>query len=180
MRLVIALLCCPIVLGAQSPRPKPGARIRFDAPSVGTQLTGTLVTWESDTLVVRVDGDAAGLNLILPGDSIARLDVRRERRLAAEGMGLGLLFGALLAVTASQDWVDENGDCTPLLSCLAYEVSPHLDTRLAILGGVGALVGLAVGSETKTEQWSRVPLARPVVGPAPGGAGLALGVRISF
>ncbi len=91
---------------------------------------------------------------------------------------MGLLVGTLLAVTASQDWVDENGDCTPL-PCLAYKVSPNLDTRIAVLGLIGALAGAIAGSETKTHTWSRVPLERLDVGPAPAG-GLALGVRISF
>jgi hypothetical protein len=50
-------------------------------------------------------------------------------------------------------------------------VSPHADTRVAVLGGVGALLGTIVGSETKTVSWARVPLR---------GGGLALGLRISF
>jgi hypothetical protein len=58
-------------------------------------------------------------------------------------------------------------------------VSPRLDTRLAVFGIAGVLLGTIIGSETKTTTWASVPLARLNVGPAPGG-GLALGVRISF
>src|SRR6266699_516783 len=136
-------------LCAQAPPPRlePGARVRLEVSSLG-RITGTLVAWEPDTLVVREDGQAEGLRLIL------------------------------LAVTASPEDVDENGDCTPL-ACLAYKVSPKLDTRIAVLGLVGALAGVIVGSEAKTHTWSRVPLDRLDVGPAPGG-GLAFGVRISF
>ncbi len=166
---------------ASSRELEPGARVRLEVSSLG-RITGTLVAWEPDTLVVREDGQAEGLRLIILADSVSRIDVRRERRMTLEGAGVGLLVGTLLAVTASPDGVDENGDCTPL-ACLAYKVSPKLDTRIAVLGLVGALVGalagVIVGSETKTHTWSRVPLERLDVGPAPGG-GLAFGVRISF
>ena len=185
MRRLAALACLPVVLAvsrpavcAQAPRLKPGARIQFDAPSLGGRVTGTLVEWESDTLVVRVDGYAAGLGLMVPVDSVTRLEVRRERRMTLEGIGVGLLAGTLTALAADPDWVDENGDCTTL-PCLAYNVSPNLDTRLAVFGIVGVLLGTIAGSAEKTTSWVPVPLVRLNVGPAPGG-GLALGVRISF
>ncbi len=185
MRPFVALVCLPALLAlsrpaecAQAPRLEPGARIRFDAASLGGRLTGTLVTWESDTLMVKVDGYAEGLNLIVPVDSLSRIDVRRERRMTLEGVGLGLLAGTLTALAADPDWVDENGDCTTV-PCLAYKVSPHLDTRLAVFGLAGALLGTIVGSETKTVTWAPVHLERLNVGPAPGG-GLALGLRITF
>lgn len=185
MRSLAALLFCPALLAVsrsaectQTPRVDPGARIRFDALSLGSQLTGTLVTRESDKLTVRVDGDAPGLLLIVPTDSITRIDVRHERRMTAEGALLGLLGGALLAAVASPDWVDENGDCTTL-PCLAHEVSPNLDTRIAVLGVTGLLLGAIVGSETKTATWANVPLQQLKIGATPDG-GLALGFRISF
>src|SRR2546427_12985960 len=97
MRRPVALASLPVLLAAsrpavcaQAPPPlKPGARIQFDAPSLGGRLTGTLVAWESDTLVGRVDGYAAGLGLIVPVGSVTRLDVPRERRRAPEGLGVG-------------------------------------------------------------------------------------------
>ncbi len=128
---------------ARPPRLEPGARVRLDAPSLG-RITGTLVAWEPDTLVVREDGQAEGLNLIVLADSVSRIDVRRERRMTLEGVGVGLL-----------------------------------DTRIAVLGLVGALAGAIAGSETKTHTWSHVPLERLHVGAAPGG-GLAFGARIPF
>lgn len=187
MRRFVALASCLLLpamsrprpaVCAQAPRLEPGSRIRFDAPSFGGRLMGRLLTWESDTLVVNVDGDATGLGLIVPVDSVTRLDVRRERRKTLEGMGLGLLAGTLTALAADPDWVDENGDCTTL-SCIAYKVSPHLDTRLAVFGGVGVLLGAIVGSSEKTATWKPVRLERVNVGPAPGG-GVAFGVTISF
>ncbi len=188
MRSLPAFACCLAVLAvtrpalcaqasSRPPRLKPGARVRLDASSLG-RITGTLVAWELDTLVVTEDGQGEGLRLIILADSVSRLDVHREHRLTLEGTGVGLLVGTLFAVTASPDCVDEYGD-SALVTCLAYRVSPHLDTRLAVLGGVGALIGLIVGSETRTHTWSRVPLERLEVGPAPGG-GLALGIRFSF
>ena len=176
MRPVLLLLLCPLAVSAQA-RLEPGARVRFDAPSLAGRVTGTVVAWESDTLFVNVDGDAPGLTLMLPADSVARIDVWRERRMTVEGAIFGLLGGTLLALVASPEWVDDNGDCT--LACLAYEVSPDVDTRIAVLGGVGALVGVIIGSETRKVTWAPVRLERLKVGPAPDG-GLAVGLRISF
>jgi hypothetical protein len=173
------LLFFPLpLLGAQAPRVTPGQRVRLDAPSLGGQVMGTLVAWDSDTLFVRVEGDAAGLTLMLPADSVTRLDVRRERAMTVEGLGIGLLAGALLAAVASPGWVDENGECTTL-PCVAYKVSPNLGTRVQVLGLIGAFVGGIVGATTKKVTWAPVPLERLQVGPAPDG-GLAVGVRISF
>ncbi len=63
--------CLPreTLTGAQAPSPappspprlEPGARVRLDASSLG-RITGTLVALETDTLVVREDGQAEGLN----------------------------------------------------------------------------------------------------------------------
>lgn len=181
----LAVLWCPALLAVahpaecmQAPRLDPGVRIRFDAPGLGGRQTGTLVAWESDTLVVNVDGDAPGLALIVPADSVIRIDVRRERRMTLEGMGLGVLAGTLLAVVASPDLVDDNGNCTTA-ACLAYKVSPHVETRIAVLGVVGALLGSIVGSSTKTATWANLPLERVNVGVTQDG-GLALGATFSF
>jgi hypothetical protein len=185
MRPLAALVWGPALLAlsrsaecTQTPRLDPGARIRFDALGLGSQVTGTLATWESNRLMVRVDGDAPGLLLIVPADSVTRLDVRYERRMTVEGAVLGLLGGTVLAAVASPDWVDENGDCTTL-PCLAHKVSPNLDTRIAVLGVTGLLLGAIVGSEHKTATWVTVPLQQLNVGATPDG-GLALGFRIAF
>ncbi|HUC41230.1 MAG TPA: hypothetical protein VMR92_10370, partial [Gemmatimonadales bacterium] len=100
------------------------------------------------------------------------------RTMAAEGAVLGGLAGTLLAVLASPDVLDDDGNCTTL-ECLAYQVSPKVETRMGVLAGLGFVVGIIVGSETKTVSWSSVPLQRLTVGSTPDG-GLALGVRISF
>ena len=185
MRRLAALVWCSTLLliarpaeCAQGAPLKPGARIRFNAASYGYQMTGMLVRWEVDTLVVQVDGDAPGLALIVPEDSVSRLDVRRERTMAAEGALLGGLAGTVLAVVASPDVLDDDGNCTTL-ECLAYQVSPKVDTRIGVLAGLGVLLGMMVGSETKIVTWSPVPLQRLTVGSTPNG-GLALGVRFSF
>jgi len=176
---IVALVTAPRpTFAAQAPRVGPGSRVRFYAPGLHTQLTGTLVVWASDTLVLRVDGDAEGLRFMVPADSVSQLEVRHERRMPLEGLGIGLVGGTLLAVLASPDAVDDYGNCTTA-ACLAYKVSPHLDTRIAVLGGVGALVGLIVGSETRKVTWTPVQLERVDIGPAPGG-GFAFGLRFSF
>lgn len=185
MRLIAAVVWSTLLvtrpaLGMQVPRPRlePGARIRFDAPGFGGRVIGTLEEWESDTLVVRVNGDAPGLVLVVPVDSVSRLEVRRERSMTIEGALLGVLAGTLLAAVASPDVVDENGNCTTA-ECLAYKVSPHFNTRLTVLGIAGALLGTIVGSETRNVTWATVPLERLSVDATPNG-GLALGVRIAF
>jgi len=162
----------------QTNRLAPGARVRLEAPSLGGQLTGTLIALENDTLAMEEDGQAAGLRLIIRTDSIARLEVRRERSRAAEGAGYGLLAGTLVALAADPNWLDENGDCTTM-ECIAYKVSPHFETRLAVLGVVGTLLGVIAGSGEKTHRWAQVDLQRVHVAPAPSG-GLALGFSISF
>lgn len=162
----------------QSTRLKPGARIRFDASSLGDRMTGSLVRWETDTLIVRVDGDAPGLALVIPTDSVTRLDVQHERAMTLEGLGLGVLAGSVLALVADPDALDEDGNCTTA-QCLAYQVSPILGTRVRVLAGLGALLGIIVGSETKTQTWSAIPLDRLTIDGTSDG-GLALGVRIWF
>lgn len=162
---------------AQAPRVAPGERVRLDAPNLG-RVTGTLVAWQSDTLFVRVEGDAAGLTLMLPADSVAHLDVRRERAMTPEGLAIGLAAGTILALVASPDWVDENGECTTL-PCVAYKVSPNVGTRVEVLGLLGAFVGGIVGSTAKKVSWAPVALEGVQVGRAPDG-GLAVGLRISF
>lgn len=152
--------------------------MRLDAPNQGGRLTGKLLAMESDTLVMEEDGQAAGLRLIILTDSISRIEVRRERSMALEGAGVGLLAGILAALAADPNWVDENGECTTL-PCVAYQVSPHLDKRLAVLGLAGTLLGAIAGAGEKTHRWVQVPLQRLEVGPTPGG-GMALGVRLTF
>jgi hypothetical protein len=191
MRRLAVLVWCAALLSLARPRPapaactqapprpiEPGARIRFDALRLGTQLTGTLVSWESDTLVVQVDGDAPDLSLLVHADSVTRLDVRRERRMVPEGVALGALAGVLLALVASPDVVDENGDCTTL-ECIAYHASPQLDQRLAVLTATGVVLGTILGASTKTPTWVTVPVQRLAIGATRDG-GLMLGVRISF
>ena len=185
MRRIAVVLWCPALLAfarsaqcLQAPRLDSGSRIRLDAPSLGGRLTGILEEAGSDTLIVRVDGDAPGLVLLVPTDSVTRLEVRRERRMTLEGAGLGVLAGTLLAVVASPDLVDEDGNCTTA-ACLAYKVSPHVGTRIEVLGLAGALLGAIVGSSTKTTTWASVDLRRLNVAATANG-GLALGVRISF
>src|SRR5215510_3007542 len=187
MRVIAALVCCPALLAvarpaecmqAPPPRLEPGTRIRLEASGVGGRLTGTVEEVSADTLMVRVDGDAPGLAVIVPTNSVTRLDVRRERSMTVEGLGLGVLAGTLLAVLASPDVVDENGNCTTA-ACLAYKVSPRLDKRIEVLSLAGALLGAIVGSTTRTTTWATVDLQRLNVGPTADG-GLAFGVRISF
>jgi hypothetical protein len=153
----------------QSPRLEAGSRVRFDAANLGLRLTGRMVRLEPAAMVVALDGDAPGLAVVVPTDSISALAVNHERRMIAEGVLLGSLAGAAIGALASPDWVDENGDCT--IMCIAYEISPNLDTRMAVLGLAGAALGAIVGARAKSSTWVTVPLQR---------GGVAFGVRLSF
>jgi len=152
----------------QSPRIDPGSRVRFDAGSLGFQLTGRMIRFEPAAMVVALDGDAPGLSVIVPTDSISALEVNRERRMVAEGVLIGSLAGVAVGALANPDWVDDEGDCTIL--CMAYEVSPNADTRMTVLGLAGAVLGAIVGAGTKTSSWIAVPMEGK----------LAVGVRLSF
>ena len=186
MRRPVELPLCLALLVVAHPRPAacaqahrldPGARIRFDVPSLGDRMSGTLVRWTADTLVVSVDGDAPGLALMVPTDSVARIDLREEHDMTVEGIGLGALAGALLALVASPDLVDDEGNCT--IACLAYDVSPHVDTRIAVLSLTGAVLGAIVGSGARRVTWTTVHQKQVLVAPTSDG-GLALGFQIRF
>jgi hypothetical protein len=184
MRRLAAVGCLALLavarpaLCAQGPRIEPGTRIRFDAASLGLRLTGTLVAIEPATLVVALDGDAPGLAVIVPKDSVSAFAVYRERRMIAEGMLIGILAGAAVGALASPEWVDDNGDCTTVL-CVAYEISEETDTRMVVLGIAGAALGAIAGSSAETTGWVKVPLHSVTFGGTPDG-GVAVGVRLSF
>ena len=174
MRRLIAVWCLALLLlsrpaaATQSPRIEPGSRIRFDAANLGLRLTGKMVRFEPAAMVVALDGDAPGLAVMVPTDSISALAVRHERRMVAEGLLIGSLSGVAIGALASPDWVDDGGDCTIL--CMAYDVSPSVDTRMAVLGVAGAVLGVIIGASTTTSSWVVVPMQHD----------LAFGVRLSF
>jgi hypothetical protein len=158
---------------------EPGARVRVQARSLGGPLIGTVRAAEPDTLVVRVDGEGAGL--IVPVDSIIWLAVRRERAQTLEGAGAGALAGSLLAVTAHPGWAEDDEDCEGwgAAPCIAYEISPRLGTRLAVLIPLGVVVGAIAGSQSRTATWRSVRLERVGLAPVSGGR-VGVGVTLSF
>lgn len=176
-------LCClaalvlppPAAAVQRSPPVEGGARVRLHARGLGGPLVGTVTAAEPDTLIVRLDGEGAGL--IVPIDSIIKMHVRGERDLTPEGIGVGALAGALLAVVASPDWVDEYGECE--LPCLAYEISPDVGTRVTVLGLLGAVLGGVAGSQARVPTWRRVRVERVRVVPVSTG-GVGLGVTLPF
>ena len=148
-----------------------GSRVRLRARALGQgRVVATVLASESDTLVLKPDGEAAGL--IVPWDSVADLEIGRWKTHELEGAVAGLLAGLLAAAAAGPCDYD---DCTlgeDLLEA-EYKIMPDFGTRAFVLGGLGLFLGAILGSDVKTEAW------RPVVLPK-GGGSVSLGLSFSF
>jgi len=152
-----------------------------------TEVIGTLVRFGTDSIVVRSDVTVyrqgrtvkEKQELAMALTSNTRMDVSVGRRSnggrgAMIGGGVGLGLAALTAIAAAATY-DENsmGGAEP---------------GVAFLGGVilfvpaGSLIGFAIGSASKTETWSEVPLElRPRTDPYEVTEGMVrLGLRINF
>jgi hypothetical protein len=168
------LLAAPFTLLAQQESVlTPGDRIRVTAPSIGIeQLVCTLSAFSPDSVVV----EDRGTLLSLPLASVTKLDVYRGQRSKAGkgavtgllvGTGAGTLFG-LIAAAASD--VEET----------EYALGGAL-IFAGLGGGVGALIGAAVGQRRPVDRWEPV-LLYPSQGrlPPPAGPRLAIGVSLRF
>ena len=110
------------------------------------QYVGTFVTWNADALFMESNGDT----LTVPQDSITTLEVSMGRRSqAGVGAGIGGLTGAVIGATVS------------LATCDGF-FPPHVCALVGglVFGAGGALVGVIVGANKKTERWVSVPLNR--------------------
>ena len=158
--MVLAALLCAASARAQDL--KPGDKVRLSGPSDHSLRVVYVVESGPDVLVVRRDKRDTPFRV--PLRSLERLEVARgKRRMWAEGMTAGLLFGAVTGATAGGEFAaGAGGAATGGLFCAV----------------VGSLVGLTL----ETDEWKRVDTRpRPrvglviVPGPAP-----AAGLRVSF
>lgn len=173
MRPFHLLLCTAILAAPASGQLQAGSRVRIRAAALGARpVVATVVAFEADTLIVNPDGEAAGLIVAL--DSLTAVDVGHWTTHPVEGALVGLLAGVLVAGMAGPCEYD---DCTlgELVLEGTYKLMPDAGTRVTALGGLGLVLGAAVGAAVKTETWR--PLVRPGCG---GGASTGVGLSFSF
>jgi hypothetical protein len=106
---------------------------------------------------------------------VTRLDVFGGRRShpwrgAAIGAGVGGAAGFITGLALGGGCIDSN--------CFT---GAQVGGILAVAGGVvGGLIGLGVGSATKTDRWDEVPLDQLRVSFVPRRDGLAVGISVAF
>lgn len=172
--IALFLLVMNIDLIAQEASPiVPGTRVRVTAPDVASgKIAGTIIiTVKADTLELKVKGKIRPL--VIPLGSITRLEVSRGRKSAAGwgaaiGFGIGAGWIAVLAATLPHE---------PAEASSAGEVA----RGIAVSGGIGAGLGALVGLAIRSDSWEEVPLDRVPVGVLPQcGRGSAFSVSFAF
>jgi len=131
-----------------------GARVRATAPSVGT-VSGRVIAVHGDIVDLKSDQSRDTVHIV--ASQLTALDVstaQHTRRLA--GTGIGFLSGAVLGgVLGAATY--RKPDCSgEVLFC---DLGPGFDATAGavLLGGVGAVVGLLVGS-VSVDTWEPVAL----------------------
>lgn len=175
--LVLPVLCAVILaapaVGQRVTALQAGSRVRVRAAGLGARpVIATVVAVDADTLVLKPDSEAAGL--LVPWDSTATVEIGSWRTHELEGALAGLVAGLLVAAAASPCDYDE---CTlgELLLEGTYRVMPDPAVRLTAMGGLGLVLGAALGATVKTETWR--PLVRPNFR---GGSSMGVGLSFSF
>jgi hypothetical protein len=175
--LLALLVATPPSLRAQGPPElAPGARLRITAPEITfANKVATTVAVRGDSLVVQpVDGDTTA---VIAFAQIRKLEVSQGvQRQALRGFGIGLLAGgAFGAVLGFADGDDSQG-------FVQFSAVEKALLGGLVFGGIGGAVGLAAGSATRSERWTRVPLDRQRVGVTvtPMRSGVALRGTVRF
>ena len=158
----------------------PGTRVRVFAPRVDVEpLPGTVVALGADTLVLDVDGwhrEVWQPRVSIPLALLERIEVsqgKKGKSKAINGAVIGFILGApiggLLAYVSCMIGlhVGEN--------CIGETV-----TGVLLIGGLGAGIGVAIGSGIKAELWEAVPLDEIRVGLSGAADGLAVTASIRF
>ena len=204
--LVLLALGAPASLGAQTSGSadsaaglplRAGARVRVESAAAGlAERAGTLTLVTRDSLRLRPD---SGTEITIPATAVDRVELSVGRtsrgKLVATGLGigtvLGLAMGLKLATLSDCDFDDEDDDARAMRSRARRshdpDCTPYMDgdTGLrvtAILGALGALVGVSAGASAPTERWQRIALPFEVGVGRPGGGrrALVVGARVSF
>lgn len=152
-------------------------RVRHDT----TEVIGTLIRLDSDSIVVRSDvivkrqGMSVMEEVAIPVTADTRLDVSASQHSDAGkgaliGGGIGLAVASVLAI------MDATGD-----------IGPNSPGEVFLRGAIvfalpGSLIGFAIGSGKKRDTWAEVPLdLSPQSDPYEVTEGmLRLGLRVNF
>ena len=143
-------------LAAQEAPVEPGARVRVKAPPLQPDwVRGTVVGWESGSLVLEPENPEGDTPLTLARDQITGLDVHRGRKSAAgKGALIGLGVGAVAGIAVGWGLCGAISDI-PCETSDQVEGSAIVGAVFGLLGaGIGALIGLAI----KTDRWEAVPM----------------------
>lgn len=160
-----------------------GSVVRFAGPADGAAVEGTVVRIWGDTLTVRPrDGGGVAVVPVSPDRPVLLFTGRRASfgRGAVVGGVVGIIIGGLAGVAAGREC--RSGDF------LCANREHHAIERGLILVGAGVVIGGTMAVLTRKERWTRIErVARPAggaltwgLGPAQGGAGLAVGVQWGF
>ena len=131
---------------------RPGVRVRVSTAPQTSQpdwLVGTVTDVSSDRLTIRSQRDSAR-EMQWARKDLVRLEVSRGRRSHwLTGLGLGFLAGGAVGAAIGYQALHEGHDLAPRDAALMG----------AIPGAVGGgLIGLAIGSGSKSERWQAIPV----------------------
>jgi len=136
-------------------------------------LTGGLVAMDREALIIRIDGHKEPFRV--PRQVVGTLDVSAGHKsrgaLVAKGAGLGLLAGAAVGALL--------GASTSCSGCILNS-SESAAVGGILLGGVGLVIGAAVGAYGSTDQWKPVPANQVQVSLRPMRRGVGLSVAVAF
>ena len=142
----LTMIVPPRAIGQDALRLTPGAKVRVTVHTLGlNKRVGTVHEFHGDTLVMQTKAGARLEMLNVSMSAINRLDVKAgTRRHWAAGAGIGFLAGVVTVLAWKNDPTEDwwTSDANKALAG----------------GGVGLLVGAALGALITSDRWSEVPL----------------------
>lgn len=127
----------------------PGTRVRLSGGEL--RVTGVLVAWRDDTLLIHLDRTHEAQPVPLPLTAIRRLEVSRGQRTlgdrALRAAVPGLFLGAVAGGFAGHA-ITDRGDCQ---DCELRGVGVLIGVPVG--AGAGALLGGLVGALRGSERW---------------------------
>lgn len=144
--ILVTLFCSSLY--AQTPSLEPGTPLRVSAR--GHELTGELVRWDADSLVVRPHQAVALSDVVQVERRVSRSRSRGAARGALWGAGVGAVVGTLVLL------VDEGCGGGP--GCWIRSKEGEVLMGAALFGGLGAGVGALTGTVVPGNRWEPVRL----------------------